>query len=173
VRDTVDYIDFMESAATVSPVGATRMRRRGAALETSVDGAAYALPAAATAAAATTSAALTGATTTVVTTTEVIAAARAVAATGVKADASDDTLPPVGVTVAGAGDASPCTVVTHGPAAVLSAATPGTKYWLSETTGVITATKPSTTGNALWLLGIAVSATVLYVQLSYLGTVPA
>lgn len=175
---TAGSIDIMESAADVAPVGVTRLARKGGVLLQSTDGGAYAAPpsgAAATAvlaATATTALANTGPTTTTVTATETIAALRAVTATGVEANAVADVLPPIGVTVAGAANAATCTVVTQGPAAVISAATPGTKYWLDIVAGIITTTKPSATGNALWLLGIAVSATVLQVQISYLGTVP-
>lgn len=110
----------------------------------------------------------------VVTAAETVAAARAVTITGVKANATDDTLPPVGVTVAGAASAAPMQVIRAGLAlGVLTSATPGAKYWLSATAGVITATKPVTAGNALWLLGIAATATDLQVQVSYLGVVPA
>lgn len=109
----------------------------------------------------------------VITAAETIAAARCVTLLGVKADASDDTLPPVGVTILGAASADPCQVVTNGLAVgVLTAATPGDKYWLSETAGVLTATKPSAQNDALWLMGIAATATDLYVQIAYLGTVP-
>jgi hypothetical protein len=109
----------------------------------------------------------------VVTAGETVAAAKAVTVLGVKANATGDTLPPIGVTVAGAASGDPMQITGAGIApGVLSSATPGAKYWLGTTAGAITATKPSASGNALWLLGVATSATDLLVKLSYLGTVP-
>ena len=184
----VGSIDFIDNNADVAPTGAIRMRRKAGVLQTSVDGGAYQnineIAESEIATGAVTADKIgTGAVTSdkletgiavrgSVTAAETIAAARAVTATGVKANATDDTLPPIGVSVAGAASAAACTYVKQGPAAVLSAATPGAKYWLSTTAGVLSTTKPSGSGNALWLMGIAKSATVLEVNMSYLGTVP-
>lgn len=181
-------IDFIDSNAEVSPSGVIRLIRKAGALQVSVNGGDYqdinAISEGEIATGAVTTTKIADANVTgaklerniaihgQVTAAETIEAARAVTATGVKANATDDTLPPVGVSVAGAASAAACDYVKVGPAAVLTAATPGAKYWLSGTAGVLSATKPSTIGNALWLMGIAKSATVLEVQISYLGVVP-
>lgn len=160
------FIDLDECDIGTRDVG-LRLRLKGGVLQASINGAAYA-----NVGSAATSAALTGATTTTVVATEAIDAALAVTALGAIADATDDTLPPLGVTVAAVADEGTATLVTHGPAAVLTAATPGALIWLDADAGILTETAPSASGNTLWLMGTAVSATVLYVNISYLGEVP-
>jgi hypothetical protein len=165
------YIDLDEVDIGPSATGRTRLRLKGGVLQISVKGGAFA-DVRDGAPNATAAAENQGPTAMNVTAGATLAALRAVTATGQLANATNNTLPPVGVTVAGAANGAPCRLVTHGPAAVLSAATPGTMYWLAAAAGTFTTTKPAVSGNALWLLGIAISATVLQVQLSYLGTVP-
>ena len=82
------------------------------------------------------------------------------------ASATDLTKLPVGVTVAGAASGAACTAVTSGVAAgVLTSATAGAPYYLS-TTGTLTATPPAATGNADIIMGYAMNATDLWVQIA-------
>ena len=82
------------------------------------------------------------------------------------ASATDLTKLPIGVTVAGAANGAPCTVITYGVAAgVLSSATAGTPYYMS-TTGTLTTSAPAATGNADIIVGYAINATDLWVQIA-------
>lgn len=81
------------------------------------------------------------------------------------ASATDATKLPIGVTVAGSSSGSKCLIVKSGSAkGVLTAATAGTPYYLS-TTGTLTATPPAATGNVDIIMGIALNATDLHVQI--------
>lgn len=81
------------------------------------------------------------------------------------ADSTDGTKRALGVSVAGAASTALCTFVTRGIAAgVLTAATPGTIYYLGAA-GALTTTAPVTAGHLDQVIGYANSATDLYVQL--------
>jgi hypothetical protein len=81
------------------------------------------------------------------------------------ADSTDGTKRAIGISVAGAASTALCTFVKSGIAkGVLTAATPGTPYYLN-TAGTLTTTFPVTAGHLDQLVGYANSATDLYVQL--------
>jgi hypothetical protein len=81
------------------------------------------------------------------------------------ASATDATKLPIGVTVHGCSSGSKCLIVKGGSAkGVLTSATAGTPYYLS-TTGTLTTTPPSATGNVDIVMGIALNATDLHVQI--------
>lgn len=78
----------------------------------------------------------------------------------------------IGISVAGAANAAPCNYLQLGIAAgVLSGATPGTRYYLG-TTGVLTTTRNTTSGQSQIQIGVAASATDLLVQLHDRGINP-
>lgn len=75
-----------------------------------------------------------------------------------KADASDATKPAHGYVKAGVAEAGNATVYTDGflPGTAL---TKGSKYFLSETAGLVTTTAPTTGGAIVQCIGVSVSAT--------------
>ncbi len=82
-------------------------------------------------------------------------------------------VPPQGVATATLASGQPIKVVTSGIArGVLSAATPGTRFFLTGTAGQMSTTAPAVTGNALVVMGYAISATDLFVLISDRGTAP-
>lgn len=104
--------------------------------------------------------------------TVAVAAKKAITITGILADNTDATKPPIGVSVLGATSGSQCAAVHWGVAkGVLTSATAGTRYYLS-TTGDLTTTKPSVSTRAIVVMGYALTATDLFVQISDQGTVP-
>lgn len=83
-----------------------------------------------------------------------------------QADASSEsTADVVGFVVAKASTTS-CTVRTNGVVSGLSGLTPGTTYFLSETTGGITSAPVTTSGAVLFAIGKALSSTELIITVS-------
>lgn len=70
-----------------------------------------------------------------------------------------------------AGPSNPITLVTSGLFSGLSGLTAGDVYYISSTTGVLTNTAPSASGEHIVKVGVAKSATELEVCLQYLGQV--
>jgi hypothetical protein len=112
------------------------------------------------------------ATTTSLTASEVLTAGQIVsiwssggAAKVRKANATDDTKPAHGFVLAGVASGATATVSLPGQAITgLSSLTPGATYYLDTTGGGITATQPSTSGNLVQRVGVALSATTLLFQ---------
>src|SRR5213592_3725747 len=79
-----------------------------------------------------------------------------------KANATDDTKPCNGFVPAGILSAAAGAMLTPGVTITgLSSLTPGVPYYLDTTGGAITATPPSSSGNLVQEVGIAISATEL------------
>lgn len=75
----------------------------------------------------------------------------------------------VGFAKASAADTAPVEVVSEGVLTGFSGLTPGARYYLSATAGLITATIPVGSGNTIVQAGYAKSATALHIQIESLG----
>ena len=85
--------------------------------------------------------------------------------TVMKADATTFAKRAMGYVIAAVANAGIATVFFDESNSALSGLTPGTKYFLSATAGLTTATAPTTSGQFVQALGIATSATSLHVNI--------
>jgi hypothetical protein len=82
-----------------------------------------------------------------------------------KANATDDSKPAHGFVLANVSSSATATVYLPGQVITgLTSLTPGATYYLDTTGGAITATQPSTSGNLVQRVGMALSATTLLFQ---------
>jgi hypothetical protein len=82
-----------------------------------------------------------------------------------KANATDDSKPAHGFVLANVSSSATATVYLPGQVITgLSSLTPGATYYLDTTGGAVTATQPSTSGNLVQRVGMALSATTLLFQ---------
>jgi hypothetical protein len=85
--------------------------------------------------------------------------------TAMKADATTFAKRAMGYVLSAVSNAGTATVFFDESNSALSGLTPGTKYFLSATAGLTTATAPTTAGQFVQVLGTATSATSLHVNI--------
>lgn len=76
---------------------------------------------------------------------------------------------PKGIFLNGGGDGQPCRIHTEGPLAFGAILTAGTDYWLSDAAGAIAPRADVGAGETAVLLGIAISTSILDVQIQNSG----